>query len=64
MKSLYSILTMTALLGWLPSLLVLLAVKFALNHGASSWPVIIFDTTFVGLYFALLGLGAYLHSRW
>jgi hypothetical protein len=63
-KNLYSILAMTALLGWLPPLLALLAVKFALDHGARNWPVIIFDTTFVGLYFALLGTGAYLYSRW
>lgn len=64
LKQINSILAMTALLGWLPPLLSLLAVKIALDHGAREWPVIVFDTAFIGLYFALLGLGAYLYSRW
>ena len=64
LKQVYSILAMTALLGWLPPLLSLLAVKVALDHGAREWHLIIFDGAFIGLYLALLGLGAYLYSRW
>lgn len=63
-KQISALLAMTALLGWLPPLLSLLAVKFALDHGALEWPVIIFDMACVGLYLSLLGLGAYLYSRW
>lgn len=58
------ILAMTALLGWLPPLLCLLLIHFALEHGAAEWPDIIFDTVFIGLYFAFLGIGAYIYTTW
>ncbi len=55
---------MTALLGWLPPFLCLLAIHFALEHGAHGWPSIVFDITFVGLYLSLLAFGAWVYGRW
>ncbi len=55
---------LTALLGWLPALLALLAVQFGLSRGAREWADITFDVVFVGLYVALLGAGAYVYARW
>lgn len=64
MKQAYRILTLTALLGWLPALLALLAVQLALSYGASEWGDPTFDFVFVGLYLVLLGAGAYVYTRW
>ena len=58
------ILGLTALVGWLPMLLSLLAVQAALAHGAREWTDLTFDAVFVGLYMALLGTGAYAYARW
>lgn len=64
MKVLNTVLALAALLGWLPPLICLLAIHFALEHGADKWPDIIFDTVFIGLYAVLLGAGAYTYARW
>jgi hypothetical protein len=58
------ILGLTALVGWLPALLSLLAVQFGLAHGAREWADLTFDVVFVGLYALLLVTGAYLYARW
>lgn len=55
---------LTALIGWLPALLSLLAVQFALDHGAREWADSTFSVVFVGLYLALLGTGAYAYTAW
>jgi hypothetical protein len=54
----------TALLGWLPALLSVLAVQYALEHGAREWADFTFSAVFVGLYLTLVGTGSYLYSRW
>lgn len=64
MKQFHVILAMTALLGWLPVLLSILAVQLALVHGARAWPDIVFDTVFGTLYLSLVGVGAYVYSAW
>ena len=64
MKTLNTVLALTALLGWLPPLLCLLVIHFALEHGAREWPELVFDVVFIGLYFLLLGAGAYIHTVW
>lgn len=64
MKVLNTVLALTALLGWLPPLLCLLVIHFALEHGAREWPELVFDVVFIGLYFLLLGAGAYIHTVW
>lgn len=64
LKLINTILALTALLGWLPPLICLLVIHFALSHGADEWPDIIFDTVFVGLYALLLGTGGYLYTKW
>lgn len=58
------ILGMTALLGWLPALLALLAAQLSLAHGAGGWPELTFSLTFASLYLVLLGAGAYVYVRW
>lgn len=55
---------MTALMGWLPPALSLLAIQFALANGASDWPDIIFDVVFVSLYVLLVGAGSYIYVTW
>jgi hypothetical protein len=55
---------LTALLGWLPALMSLLAVQIALARGAREWAALTFDVTFVGLYSVLLGVGAWIYARW
>lgn len=64
MKVLNTVLALAALLGWLPPLICLLAIHFALEHGAGEWPDIIFDAVFISLYAVLLGVGAYTYARW
>lgn len=64
MRLLNTVLALTALLGWLPVLLCLLIVHFALEHGARDWPNLVFDGVFIGLYFAFLAIGAYIHATW
>jgi hypothetical protein len=64
LKSVNTILAMTALLGWLPPLLCLLLISIAIEYGAADWPDIIFNIIFIGLYLAFLGAGAYIHARW
>lgn len=64
MKVLNTVLALAALLGWLPPLICLLAIHFALDHGAGDWPDIIFDTVFLGLYALLVGAGSYIYARW
>lgn len=64
MKLLNTILAVTALLGWLPPLICLLVIHFALAHGAADWPDIIFDAVFVSLYALLVGAGAYIYATW
>lgn len=59
-----TVLALTALLGWLPPLLCLLLIHFAMEHGAVHWPDIIFDVVFISLYFVFLGVGAYIHATW
>lgn len=58
------VLALTALIGWLPALLSILAVQVALAHGAREWVDLTFDAVFVGLYLALLGAGAWVYARW
>jgi hypothetical protein len=62
-KLFYALLTMTALLGWMPMLLCLLAIKFALANGAREWSNLSFNIVFIGLYFTLTGIGAVIYSR-
>lgn len=64
MKTLNTVLALTALLGWLPPLICLLVIHFALEHGAREWPELVFDVVFIGLYVALLGLGSYIYATW
>jgi hypothetical protein len=64
MKVLNTVLALTALLGWLPPLLCLLVIHFALEHGAREWPEIMFDAVFIGLYLMLLGAGSYVYATW
>ena len=64
MNVLNTILAITALLGWLPPLLCLLIIHFALEHGAREWPDIIFDAVFVSLYAVFVVTGAYIYARW
>lgn len=64
MKFLNTILAVTALLGWLPPLICLLVIHFAMEHGAAEWPDIIFDSVFVGLYAVLVGAGACIYATW
>ena len=64
MKVLNTILAITALLGWLPPLICLLVIHFALAHGASEWPDIIFDAVFISLYALLVGTGSYIYATW
>ena len=61
MNVLNTILAITALLGWLPPLLCLLIIHFALAHGAREWPDIIFDAVFVSLY-AVFVSGKYAYA--
>lgn len=63
MKVLNTVLALTALLGWLPPLICLLIIHFALEHGAGEWPDIIFDTVFISLYALLVGVGSYIYAR-
>lgn len=58
------ILGITALVGWLPFLLCLLAVQYATAYGARDWPNVVFGSVFVGLYLMLLGAGAYIYTTW
>lgn len=55
---------LTALIGWLPAMLSLLFVQFALAHGARDWADSTFSAVFVCLYLALLGAGAYAYTTW
>lgn len=64
MKVLNTVLALTALLGWLPPLLCLLVIHFALAHGAGEWPDIIFDAVFLGLYVLLVGTDSYIYATW
>lgn len=64
MKLLNTILALTALLGWLPPLICLLVIHFALEHGAREWPDLVFTVVFLSLYAALLGLGSYIYATW
>lgn len=64
MKVLNTVLALTALLGWLPPLICLLVIHFAIEHGAREWPDLVFDAVFIGLYFVLLGLGSYIYATW
>jgi hypothetical protein len=64
LKQFNKVMGLTALLGWLPVLLALLAVQFGLAHGAGEWGDLTFDAVFVGLYLVLLGAGAYVYTRW
>lgn len=64
MKQFTKVMALTALLGWLPGLLSLLAVQVALSHSAREWADLTFDVVFVGLYLGLLGTGAYVYARW
>jgi hypothetical protein len=63
-KQVSTFFAVTALLGWLPALLSILAVQFALAHGAREWSDFTFSAVFVALYLALVGAGSYLYSRW
>jgi hypothetical protein len=62
-KRLYAILTMTALLGWMPIMLCLLLIDYALARGAREWAELTFDIVFIGLYFAFTALGTVIYSR-
>lgn len=64
MKLLNTVLALTALVGWMPALLALLAVQLAIAHGASEWAELTFDVVFISLYLTLLGGGAWVYSRW
>lgn len=64
MKVLNTVLALAALLGWLPPLICLMVIHFALEHGAREWPDIIFGVTFISLYALLVGTGAYIYARW
>lgn len=64
MKVLNTVLALTALLGWLPPLICLLAIHFALEHGARDWPELVFDVVFMGMYVALVGFGSYIYATW
>lgn len=55
-------LTLTALLGWMPIALCLLTIDFAIAHGARQWSDLTFDAVFIGLYLGLVGLGALVYS--
>lgn len=62
-KRFYSIVKLTALLGWLPIGICLIAIDFALKNGAREWSDLTFDVVFLTLYLGLVGFGAYLHTK-
>ena len=64
MRRFKTVMTLTALLGWLPALLSILAVQVSLAYGAREWDDVTFSVAFVTLYAVLLGIGAYVHTRW
>jgi hypothetical protein len=62
-KRLYTILTMTALLGWMPMMLCLLIVDFALQNGAREWADLAFNLVFGGLWLTFVVVGAWIHTH-
>jgi hypothetical protein len=63
MRQFYAILTLTALLGWLPVMLCLIVIEFALQNGAREWADLTFNLAFGSLYLCFVVVGAWIHTH-